>query len=453
MFNSLGLGLTRRKRNKLVTILLGSTSADAILGFEPKLVLNFKTDTYKTDGAATTFSSAITHTRASSATMVNASGTLVTVGNNVPRTGHHIYNGSAWVNEGILHESEARTNLVTYSNDLSNVAWPNTNNSNTTNAGVSPDGTSNANKVVPTVSSGVHYTYQDLSLSNTDHSFSVYVASAGYGFATICAGVNGSTLYYAVVIDLSDGTQTALYSAGTHSKTVTVEPVGSFYRVSINGDGEKYYVVGASDTGTYTPSNYGFKSFSGDGTSGILVYGAQAEAGSTPSSYIPTTTASVTRAAETLTVPAANLPYDSTNMSIQIDGKMTYADTGGDNGKLIRWENDINNKLWASLDSSGASTGSIYWTQRSLGVSDFTSSLPQFSPDTNVPFNLSSRHGSTFLNGAVGGTAGIADTTPTSFPDLSASNLSLGHNLMGTIGQFRMWDEDITDAGIVEAST
>ena len=28
-----------------------------------------------------------------------------------PRVGHHVYNGSAWVNEGILHESEARTNL------------------------------------------------------------------------------------------------------------------------------------------------------------------------------------------------------------------------------------------------------------------------------------------------------------------------------------------------------
>ena len=27
------------------------------------------------------------------------------------RRGHHIYNGTAWVNEGILHESEARTNL------------------------------------------------------------------------------------------------------------------------------------------------------------------------------------------------------------------------------------------------------------------------------------------------------------------------------------------------------
>jgi hypothetical protein len=29
----------------------------------------------------------------------------------LPRRGHHVWNGSAWVNEGLLHESEARTNL------------------------------------------------------------------------------------------------------------------------------------------------------------------------------------------------------------------------------------------------------------------------------------------------------------------------------------------------------
>ena len=29
----------------------------------------------------------------------------------LPRRNHHIYNGDAWVNEGLLHESEARTNL------------------------------------------------------------------------------------------------------------------------------------------------------------------------------------------------------------------------------------------------------------------------------------------------------------------------------------------------------
>ena len=99
-------------------------SAYAILGFDPALVFDFKRNYFRKGSAASNFGASITHARASSATMVNSSGTLVTVGNNVPRTGHHIYNGSAWINEGILHESEARTNqMVTYSNDFTNAAW------------------------------------------------------------------------------------------------------------------------------------------------------------------------------------------------------------------------------------------------------------------------------------------------------------------------------------------
>ena len=104
----------------LKSSLRSSTRGDSygLLDFNPNLVFDFKNSYYRKGGAATTFSSAITHTRASSATMVNSSGTLVTVGNNVPRTGHHIYNGSTWVNEGILHESEARTNLLLNSDTL-----------------------------------------------------------------------------------------------------------------------------------------------------------------------------------------------------------------------------------------------------------------------------------------------------------------------------------------------
>tara|TARA_R110002110_G_scaffold403388_2_gene621187 strand:+ start:3797 stop:5101 length:1305 start_codon:yes stop_codon:yes gene_type:complete len=419
-----------------------SISAYAVSGFDPALVFDFKNNYYRKGEEGTVFASAITHARASSATMMNSSGTLVTVGNNVPRTGHHIYNGSAWVNEGILHESEARTNLLTYSNDFTNAVWAKSAVSSTANAGVSPDGTSNANKVVPDTSSGFHYTYQALNFLNTDHSFSVYVASSGYGFATICAGTTFNTNYYAVVIDLSDGTQTALYSQGTHSKTVAVEAVGSFYRVTISGDGERFYVVGASDTGTYTPSNYGFKSFQGDGTSGILVYGAQAEAGATSSSYIPTAGASATRAAETLTAPAANLPYDSTNMSIQIDGKMT-----GNTLTPVRWLLDANNSI---LLETG--TNNFSFTQEAVGTVD-TVTGGSFTSGTNVPFNLATRNGSTFINGAISGTALTANTTPTALPNLSSTDLNLGYGFMGTIGEFRMWSEDLTDVGIAEAST
>ena len=86
------------------------------------------------------------------------------------------------------------------------------------------------------------------------------------------------------------------------------------------------------------------------------------------------------------------------------------------------------------------------------GVNDTIPTGVVYNEGILVPFNLSSRHGSTFINGATDGTALTANTTPTALPDLSSSNLQLGYDYMGTIGKFRVWSEDLTDAGIVEAT-
>ena len=162
-----------------------------------------------------------------------------------------------------------------------------------------------------------------------NYSFSVYVASAGYGFATVNTGTHWTSDYYGVVIDLSNGTKTATYTNGAQTdKSCTVEAVGSFYRVTISGNGEKYYFVGASDTGTFTPHSYGLKAFGGDGTSGILVYGAQLELGSTSSSYIPTNGGSATRAADILTVSAAKMPWPAISDYVETTG--TELITNGD---------------------------------------------------------------------------------------------------------------------------
>ena len=44
------------------------------------------------------------------------------------------------------------------------------------------------------------------------------------------------------------------------------------------------------------------------------------------------------------------------------------------------------------------------------------------------------------------------DTTPVELPDLSATDLDLGFDYMGTIGTFRVWDQDLGDDGIVTAT-
>jgi hypothetical protein len=186
----------------------------------------------------------------------------------------------------------------------------------------------------------------------------------------------------------------------------------------------------------------------------LLIAGTQFEQGATPSSYISTTgSASVTRAAETLTVPAANLPYNSTNMSIQMDGRMTYADEGASlTAKFFEWTKDSNDNVVLRLDTD-AGSGDVVFIQEAGGTQDFVQSVSAYSPSINVPFNIASRHGSTFINGAIDGVALTANTTPTALPNLSSTDLNLGQTFLGTIGQLRMWSDDITDTGITEAST
>jgi hypothetical protein len=96
------------------------------------------------------------------------------------------------------------------------------------------------------------------------------------------------------------------------------------------------------------------------------------------------------------------------------------------------------------MDTGGALTGRVVFQSRANGVDDFSASgVDDYSPGVFVPFNIASRHGSTFVNGAVDGVALTANITPTALPDLSTTDLNLGYDFMGTIKEFQIWNKDI----------
>ena len=419
-------------------------------GFNPALVFDFKGNYFRKSATSSTFGASITHARASSATMVNASGTLVTVGNNVPRTGHYIYSGSAWVNEGILHESEARTNLFTYSNTFTNSAWAKTNMTVTANQATGLDGAVSASKIAIGGTSSTSYCIN--STASTTGTLSYFAKQNTERFFVVDRGPYSEGDY--AIFDLSNGTISKSPTFSGSSAHIT--PMGNgWYRCvlqSAQGTSTNAFTISGSGTNLTTATS---------GT--IYLWGAQFEVGSTPSSYIPTTSATVTRAAETLTVPAANLPYDSTNMSIQMDGKMTYADTGvgattsNNVGEVtfVKWQEASTQFIGSVLNTNTSRVGQVSVRQRhpTGGFDEVTSTVDAYTPDINVPFNLAGRHGSTFINGAHNGTLLTANTTPTALPNLSSTDLELGSTFMGTIGQLLMWSDDLGDVGITEAST
>jgi hypothetical protein len=312
----------------------------------------------------------------------------------------------------------------------------------TANQATGLDGVVSASKIAIGGTSSTSYCIN--STASTTGTLSYFAKQNTERFFLVVRGTYSSGDW--AIFDLSNGT---ISKSPTYSgSSAEMVPMGNgWYRCvlqSAQSSAINAFSVSGSGTNNTTPTS---------GT--VYLWGAQVEAGATASSYIPTGSATVTRAAETLTVPAANLPYDSTNMSIQIDGKMTYAD--GDNINEVQpyyWILSGPNYIYARVSTSGTRSGQPTFLQReTTSGNDFVNGIPNaYTPDTNVPFNLASRHGPTFINGAREGTLLTVNTTPTILPDLSSTDLSLGYNFMGTIGQFRMWDEDITDAGITEAT-
>jgi hypothetical protein len=141
------------------------------------------------------------------------------------------------------------------------------------------------------------------------------------------------------------------------------------------------------------------------------------------------------------------------SVSIQMDGRMTYADEGV-NQTVVPY-NRVNGQVYtrAYIDTASTNTGLVRFEQKDGTTYDAVQTGGSYySPGVLVPYNIASRHGSTFVNGAVDGVALTEDTTPVALPDLSATDLDLGFDYNGTIKTFRIWSQDLGDSGLVAAT-
>jgi hypothetical protein len=196
-----------------------------------------------------------------------------------------------------------RTNLVTFSESFNNAAYTKTNVSVTANNTISPDGYINADKLVENTSNAIHGVRAVIASSINPFTFSVFAKSFSgnrYLQLRMANDVSGSIV---ALFDLDNGTiiiDTTLYGGGYSVLPSKIISLGNgWYKCSISGN--KTDNVGNNNveinlSSTTTPAEV--YSYTGNGTSGVFVYGAQLEAGAASTSYIPTLAASVTRVAD-----------------------------------------------------------------------------------------------------------------------------------------------------------
>ncbi len=232
-------------------------------------------------------------TRGTTATRVNANGLIESVASGIPRLDYYTSGGTAGC-PALLVEPSAQ-NLALQS-EAFNTTWSPTNITVSTNVTgtLSPAGGTTADKIIPTSGNLQHRVDQSITLTASGtYTFSVFAKADGYGFASLRIGSNGAAF------NLSNG-NTGAISAGITARADNYG--GGWYRLSITG-------TSASGSVTFRINVESALQvaidFAGDGTSGILLYGAQVETGSVATSYIPTTTAAVTRNADNISLSSA----------------------------------------------------------------------------------------------------------------------------------------------------
>ena len=218
--------------------------------------------------------------------------------------------------------------------------------------------------------------------------------------------------------DLANG---VIGSSGGY--TVKMEDAGNgWYRCScydnfsINMNFVRFSVV-------QSPSSPRVESFSGNGSDGIYLWGAQIETGAFPTSYIPTSGSTVTRAKDIASLPVEKFAYNQDQGSIVChfnyffesgNSKRTYEFSDALSANVIRMLDHNNvNQLQANVKFGGAGVAGILINAPTMlsGVKTFQSYK---------------------LNGYSGGADGtLAGTDSNGALPIGINKLSIGSNRVG----------------------
>jgi len=382
-------------------------------------------------------------TRGSTGTFVGSNGLIQTAATNIPRFDHT----SAGVCRGLLIE-ESRTNLILQSENFG-TTWSSVN-LNTTgtpaylNVAAAPDGATTADKLIATTSNSTHQFRQDVTLvSGTSYTISVYFKAAETTLATISVfGVANSSSDWVSYFNISAASP-AVGSFNGFSSTSLVDVGNGWRRCSATftstASGTLSVRFGGALSTSVPPNVY-----VGDGTSGFFIWGAQLEAGSFPTSYIPTTTSSLTRSADVCSITGGNF----TSFYNQREGTMltnAFTPASGDRTVLAADDNTANEMI--RLRTEG--------TNPFFKVTDGGSDVVAIDAGTvtaNTAFKLIGAYKLDDFASSINGGAAVTDTSGTT-PTVDRMRIGAGqggNTMCGCVASLRYYKKRLPNAKLAQ---
>lgn len=412
-------------------------------GVAPALVLDYENDRYMADAVASDFDTLHTFARASTATYRDSSGVIQTAASGVQRLDHD-KDGNPL---GLLME-EARTNELTRSQELDHSDWNKINATISTDATTAPDGTLSADKLGDNGATGTNVVEvrRNVTVStSTSYALSVFVKKDQLDWFAIRVDDFTTPALSDAYFDLNNGVLGTV-SAGFNDSGI--EDYGSgWYRCWVTFTTDAADTVGKIQLAVAEAD--GDLIVDLDGTSSIFLWGAQLEQGAFPTSYIPTTTVAVTRAAETATIPTSAFGYNSSVGTLLSEFFKSKAQAG----------------VVCSLNAGVSTANRIEMVYRTNGLNIAESiavgvTLARF--DTAITLDVASKLAIAAKNsdhGCAHDGSGITATTTNAGALAAVTQLTIGHydgqasSINDHIRSIAYYPERLSDADLVGLTT
>jgi hypothetical protein len=307
---------------------------------------------------------------------------------NIPRLDYS--NGSC---PSLLVEPQ-RTNIVVQSNNMTQ--WANGAGTMTQNATTSPDGTNNA---LSFDNSGDCSNF--VSAANGVHAWSVFVKQGTSANASIdmSDGVTGDVI---TTFTFSTKTFSGTIAGGswTSPSTSYIDLGNGWYRITLIATKNAGSLIGHKIIGTGSGYTY--------------VYGAQLEAGSYATSYIPTTSASVTRNADVISKTGISSLIGQQEGTVFID--VVINGCQNTSGNLINTERNTTASFGiVYLKASSQIAAFVYYGGSYIGTSGASIAIGQRA---KIAFAYKSGNTTLYVNGVQIETNTNAFTFPASLDDI-----------------------------------